>query len=148
MQQQACRRTREEIDRICIEERTNAARRMAGSADPHPYGHPTDGYGGHGNGTLGYGTGVQWKSFGLPSGAPQVAPPTLNISSVLTERTDSIIIGRFQAHFWVCGVFEVIDGKITLWRDYFDVWDMLKGTVRGLIEALLPSPRAMTSTPA
>ena len=33
------------------------------------------------NGTPGYGTGVQWKSFGLPSGAPQVAPPTLDISA-------------------------------------------------------------------
>lgn len=32
-------------------------------------------------GVPGYGTGVQWKSFGLPSGAPQVAPPTLDISS-------------------------------------------------------------------
>jgi limonene-1,2-epoxide hydrolase len=39
----------------------------------------------------------------------------------MTERTDSIIIGRFRAEFWVCGVFEVHDGKITLWRDYFDV---------------------------
>lgn len=40
-------------------------------------------------------------------------------TSVLTERTDAIIIGPFQAHFWVCGVFEVRDGRITLGRDYF-----------------------------
>lgn len=44
-------------------------------------------------------------------------------TSVLTERTDAIIIGPFQAHFWVCGVFEVRDGRITLWRDYFDLFD-------------------------
>lgn len=30
----------------------------------------------------------------------------------------------------ICGVFEVHDGRITLWRDYFDVYDLLKGTVR------------------
>lgn len=53
-------------------------------------------------------------------------------SSVLTERTDSIIVGRFRADFWVCGVFDVHDGKIALWRDYFDVLDLIKGTIRGL----------------
>jgi limonene-1,2-epoxide hydrolase len=62
-------------------------------------------------------------------------------SSVLTERTDAVIIGRFQAHFWVCGVFEVHDGRITLWRDYFDVFDMIKGTVRALIALAVPSLR-------
>ena len=25
--------------------------------------------------------------------------------------------------FWVCGVFEVHGGQITLWRDYFDRLD-------------------------
>ena len=40
--------------------------------------------------------------------------------SVMTERTDSLIVGAFRADFWVCGVFEVHDGKITLWRDYFE----------------------------
>lgn len=53
--------------------------------------------------------------------------------SVMTERTDSIIIGRFRADFWVYGVFDVHDGKVTLWRDYFDVLDLVKGTVHGLL---------------
>lgn len=40
---------------------------------------------------------------------------------VLTERVD-ILTGPF-VHFelWVCGTFEIRDGKITLWRDYFDL---------------------------
>ena len=62
-------------------------------------------------------------------------------ASVMTERTDSVIIGRFRADFWVCGVFDVHDGKITLWRDYFDVMDLVKGTIRGLLALALPSMR-------
>jgi limonene-1,2-epoxide hydrolase len=59
----------------------------------------------------------------------------------MTERTDSIIVGRFRADFWVCGVFDVHDGKITLWRDYFDVMDLVKGTIRGLLALAVPSIR-------
>jgi len=62
-------------------------------------------------------------------------------ATVLTERTDSVIVGPFTAHFWVCGIFEVHDGRITLWRDYFDVMDLIKGTVRGLIGIAIPSLR-------
>jgi limonene-1,2-epoxide hydrolase len=62
-------------------------------------------------------------------------------SSVLTERTDVMIIGPFQAHFWVCGVFEVRDGQITLWRDYFDLFDLLKGSVRALAAIAIPALR-------
>jgi limonene-1,2-epoxide hydrolase len=43
--------------------------------------------------------------------------------------------------FWVCGVFEVSGGRITLWRDYFDVWDMTKALVRGLAGAVVPALR-------
>jgi limonene-1,2-epoxide hydrolase len=57
----------------------------------------------------------------------------------MKERTDSVIIGRFRADFWVCGVFDVHDGKITLWRDYFDVMDLVKGTFRGLLALVFPS---------
>jgi limonene-1,2-epoxide hydrolase len=59
----------------------------------------------------------------------------------MTERTDSIIVGRFRADCWVCGVFDVHDGKITLWRDYFDLMDLIKGTVRGLLALVVPSMR-------
>jgi limonene-1,2-epoxide hydrolase len=62
-------------------------------------------------------------------------------TSVLTERTDVLIFGAFRAQFWVCGVFEVRDGRITLWRDYFDFVDILKGTLRGLAAIAIPSLR-------
>jgi limonene-1,2-epoxide hydrolase len=62
-------------------------------------------------------------------------------ASVMTERTDAIVIGPLRLQFWVCGVFEVHNGRITLWRDYFDMFDMLKATVRGLIGVAVPSLR-------
>ena len=63
---------------------------------------------------------------------------------VLTERTDTIEIGRLHTSFWVCGTFEVHDGAITLWRDYFD-WAavtgaLLAGAGRALV-SLLPGRR-------
>ncbi|MFY9921447.1 MAG: limonene-1,2-epoxide hydrolase family protein, partial [Mycobacterium sp.] len=53
-------------------------------------------------------------------------------NAVLTERTDALIIGPLRLQFWVCGVFEVHGGRITLWRDYFDKFDFLvKAPLRG-----------------
>ncbi|BBY08074.1 limonene-1,2-epoxide hydrolase [Mycobacterium noviomagense] len=62
-------------------------------------------------------------------------------AAVLTERTDALIFGPLRLQFWVCGVFEVHNGRITLWRDYFDLYDMLKATVRGLAATVFPSLR-------
>ncbi|BDB43408.1 MULTISPECIES: limonene-1,2-epoxide hydrolase family protein [Mycobacterium] len=61
--------------------------------------------------------------------------------AVLTERTDVLVFGPLRIQFWVCGVFEVRDGRITLWRDYFDVFDMLKATLRGVAGMVIPSLR-------
>jgi limonene-1,2-epoxide hydrolase len=55
--------------------------------------------------------------------------------SVLTERTDVLERGALRAGFWVCGTFEVVDGRITVWRDRFD-WATVVGSV------LLAIPRA------
>lgn len=63
-------------------------------------------------------------------------------TAVLTERTDALIFGPLRVQFWVCGVFEVHDGRITLWRDYFDFFDMLKATLRGLAALVIPSLKA------
>ncbi len=63
-------------------------------------------------------------------------------AAVLTERTDALIVGPLRLQFWVCGVFEVHDGRITLWRDYFDFFDMFKATVRGLAALVVPSLKA------
>jgi limonene-1,2-epoxide hydrolase len=39
-------------------------------------------------------------------------------------------------------VFEVHDGRITLWRDYFDFFDMTKALLRGVAAVAIPSLRA------
>jgi limonene-1,2-epoxide hydrolase len=62
-------------------------------------------------------------------------------SAVLTERTDALIVGPLRLQFWVCGVFEIHDSRITLWRDYFDFFDMLKATLRAAAAAVMPSLR-------
>ncbi|MDT5389503.1 MAG: limonene,2-epoxide hydrolase [Mycobacterium sp.] len=62
-------------------------------------------------------------------------------STVLNERTDAMIIGPVRLQFWICGVFEVHDGRITLWRDYFDLFDCTKALVRGIAGAVVPALR-------
>jgi limonene-1,2-epoxide hydrolase len=56
---------------------------------------------------------------------------------VLTERVD-VLSGPFvYLDIWVCGTFEVRDGKIALWRDYFDLAEctgkLLVGPLRKLL---------------
>ena len=65
----------------------------------------------------------------------------VNGASVLTERTDVLVVGPVRLQFWVCGVFEVRDGRITLWRDYFDMFDFTKALARGVIGAVIPALR-------
>ena len=65
----------------------------------------------------------------------------VNGSTVLTERTDALVFGRVRLQFWVCGVFEVTDGRITLWRDYFDMFDFTKAIARGVVGAVIPALR-------
>lgn len=40
---------------------------------------------------------------------------------VLTERVDTFTVGNVVAPLPVMGTFEVRDGKISAWRDYFDM---------------------------
>ncbi|RPA10331.1 limonene-1,2-epoxide hydrolase family protein [Gordonia sp. OPL2] len=60
-------------------------------------------------------------------------------SVVLTERVDELRFGRVAIRFWVCGRFEIGDGRITVWRDYFDYLDMTKGLLRGVVGAVIPA---------
>jgi limonene-1,2-epoxide hydrolase len=60
-----------------------------------------------------------------------------NGSVVLTERTDVLVVGPVRAAFWVCGTFELRDGKIVLWRDRFDFVDVTWAFIRGGVKALL-----------
>ncbi|MBE1546589.1 limonene-1,2-epoxide hydrolase [Mycobacterium sp. OAS707] len=59
---------------------------------------------------------------------------------VLTERTDALIVGPVRLQFWVCGTFEVHGGRITLWRDYFDMFDIfVKAPLRAIAGLVVPS---------
>jgi len=42
-------------------------------------------------------------------------------SVVLTERVDTFTVGQVEGPLPVMGTFEVRDGKISAWRDYFDM---------------------------
>ena len=68
---------------------------------------------------------------------------------VLTERTDVLKYRAWAAEFWVCGTFEVRDGRIALWRDYFDWGAFVVAGARGLGRVLasrLTSPRRRAGT--
>jgi len=58
-----------------------------------------------------------------------------NGAFVLTERTDAFLLGGARASFWVCGTFEVRNGKIVLWRDSFDWLAVSLQTLRTLPRA-------------
>lgn len=40
---------------------------------------------------------------------------------VMNERTDTIVMGDNTVALPVAGAFEVVDGRIAAWRDYFDM---------------------------
>lgn len=51
---------------------------------------------------------------------------------VLTDRTDYLSFRRWESAFWVCGTFEVRDGKIALWDDHFSMGNVVAASLRGL----------------
>ena len=55
---------------------------------------------------------------------------------VLTERTDVLGVGPVATAFWVCGRFEVHDGRITVWDDKYSLGDVLRGSAVGAFRAL------------
>jgi limonene-1,2-epoxide hydrolase len=60
-------------------------------------------------------------------------------SSVLTERTDVLKVRRLRVQVWVCGRFDVQDGQIVLWRDYFDFANFTLALVRGVLGTFFPA---------
>jgi limonene-1,2-epoxide hydrolase len=60
-----------------------------------------------------------------------------NGNVVLTERVDILSGPGLYLDIWVCGTFEVNDGKITLWRDYFDLAATTAKLVTGPFRKLL-----------
>jgi limonene-1,2-epoxide hydrolase len=63
-------------------------------------------------------------------------------ATVLTERTDVLKLGRLRVQLWVCGRFDVRDGQIVLWRDYFDWLNSGAALTRGLLGTVIPGLRA------
>ncbi len=63
------------------------------------------------NGFMGSASEVQWDLLHIASSA----------GVVLTERVDKFKINDTWIELPVMGTFEVADGKITAWRDYFDL---------------------------
>ena len=68
--------------------------------------------------------------------------------TILTERTDVLKFGRLRVQFWVCGRFDVHDGQIVLWRDYFDQMNFWVATARGLLGTIFPALRAKAPSTA
>jgi limonene-1,2-epoxide hydrolase len=56
----------------------------------------------------------------------QVESGTLDDGVVMNERTDRFRAGERWIELPVAGLFLVRDGKITLWRDYFDMASLSK----------------------
>ena len=83
---------------------------------------------------LRYGTGFEARIHEISSDG----------DTVLTVRTDALERGRWRAEFWVCGTFRVRDGKIVLWRDYFDWTTLLWAGLRGAAGLLRSRPAGGT----
>ncbi|HEX2849697.1 MAG TPA: limonene-1,2-epoxide hydrolase family protein [Acidimicrobiales bacterium] len=62
-------------------------------------------------------------------GSPEIEFVLLNMASsgsvVFTERIDRMTFGGNPVELPVAGVFEIEAGKITAWRDYFDLQQFL-----------------------
>jgi limonene-1,2-epoxide hydrolase len=58
-------------------------------------------------------------------GSPEIEFVMLNVASsgsvVFTERIDKMTFGGRRVELPVAGVFEIANGKIQAWRDYFDL---------------------------
>lgn len=69
-----------------------------------------------------------------PSGEARFEVLALGVSAdgntILTERVDYLTIAGKQISIPVMGTFEVRDGKISAWRDYFDM-GMLQSQLGG-----------------
>ena len=64
---------------------------------------------------------------------------------VLTERVDTLSGPFVHVEIWVCGTFEVKDGRITLWRDYFDLASATAQLFTGPVRKLFARGREKTA---
>jgi limonene-1,2-epoxide hydrolase len=65
-------------------------------------------------------------------GSPDIEFEMVNIASsdsvVFTERIDRMEIAGHRVAAPVAGVFEIYDGKVAAWRDYFDLQQFMTPT--------------------
>ncbi|UUV27820.1 nuclear transport factor 2 family protein [Amycolatopsis roodepoortensis] len=80
-----------------------------------------------------YGSGFEARTHHIAADGP----------IVLTERTDVLRRGSWEAEFWVCGTFEVRDGRIVLWRDYFDWTTFLAASAKGAGKAAVAGAKSL-----
>jgi len=87
---------------------------------------------------------VLGAAMGLPGAGFEVYLHAISNDqgAVLTERTDVLTWGALRMQFWVCGRFDVRDGKIVLWKDYFDWANFTIAMLRGLVGVIIPPARA------
>ncbi len=64
---------------------------------------------------------AQLDAMGVDAMEWTVHRQVASATTVMNERTDTFNAGAKSAAVNVMGVWEVADGKITLWRDYFDM---------------------------
>jgi limonene-1,2-epoxide hydrolase len=84
---------------------------------------------------------MQWFGHNLTGFEARIDAIAADGPTVLTERVDVLERGPLRVAFWVCGTFEVREGKVVLWRDRFDYADLTVALVKGAVGALVASLR-------
>lgn len=56
-----------------------------------------------------------------PPGRLEIHHQVASANVVLHERTDRIVMNGRPVTLPICGVFEMADGRIKVWREYFDL---------------------------
>jgi limonene-1,2-epoxide hydrolase len=57
----------------------------------------------------------------VPPGRLEIRHQVASANVVMNERTDYITLNGKSVTLPICGVFEVEDGRIKAWREYFDL---------------------------
>jgi limonene-1,2-epoxide hydrolase len=64
---------------------------------------------------------------GAPPGRLEIRHQLVSRNVVMNERIDHIILGGREVDLPICGVFEIRDGRIARWTDYYDSAPLLSG---------------------
>ena len=67
----------------------------------------------------------------VPPGRLEIHHQVASDHVVLQERTDRLTMNGKPVTLPICGVFEIADGRITAWREYFDLGPVRAAYERG-----------------